>query len=139
MESGKESENSKPTKGTKKSSASKKSTVESIALTTPYAVIRTGGKQYVVTPGTKLYVERVTADVGSSLELSEVLCLKRDTNSEATIGAPLVSGASVKATVLAHERGEKVEIYKKRRRKGYTKSQGHRQELSHIQIESINS
>jgi len=133
------SEESAKSASPKRSSPTKKAPVDSISLTTPYAIVRTGGKQYVVTPGSKLYVERLTVEVGSSFELPEVLCVKRDANSEAAIGAPLVAGASVKAKVLAHERGDKVEIYKKKRRKGYTKSQGHRQEISHIQIESINT
>ncbi|HUW51309.1 MAG TPA: 50S ribosomal protein L21 [Sulfuricella sp.] len=100
-----------------------------------YAVIKTGGKQYRVAPGEKLKIEQIPADIGSEIVLDQVLMV---TDGEAvTVGTPLVSGATVKATVLAHGRGEKVQIFKMRRRKHYQKHQGHRQNYTEIRIDGI--
>jgi len=100
-----------------------------------YAVIKTGGKQYRVSAGEKLKVETLTADIGAEVVLDQVLFLG---NGEAvTVGAPLISGASVTAKVVSHGRGEKVHIYKMRRRKHYRKSQGHRQNYTEIEIVGI--
>lgn len=97
-----------------------------------YAVIKTGGKQYRVTPGEKLKVEKIDSDVGSDITLDQVLVLADGEN--VTIGAPLIAGAAVKATVVSHGRGDKVMIFKFRRRKHYRKTQGHRQSYTEIQI-----
>jgi large subunit ribosomal protein L21 len=97
-----------------------------------YAVIKTGGKQYRVTPGEKLKVEKLASDVGSDVTFDQVLVLADGEN--VTIGAPLIASASVKATVLSHGRGDKVMIFKFRRRKHYRKTQGHRQSYTEIQI-----
>ena len=102
-----------------------------------YAVVKTGGKQYRVSPGTKVTVEKLTGDVGSVIELAPVLMTSDGSNTK--IGTPILTGASVKAKIVAHEKGEKVVIYKKRRRKGYTKKQGHRQLQTIVVVESINS
>ena len=100
-----------------------------------YAVIKTGGKQYRVSAGEKLKVEQIPADIGSEIVLDEVLMLA---DGEAiTLGAPLVAGAAVTAKVLSQGRGDKVRIYKMRRRKHYRKSQGHRQNYTEIEIVGI--
>ena len=100
-----------------------------------YAVIKTGGKQYRVVAGDKLKIEQIAADVGGDVTFGEILAV--GTGSELIIGAPLVSGASIKATVVAHGRGEKVRIFKMRRRKHYQKRQGHRQNYTEVQILEI--
>lgn len=100
-----------------------------------YAVVKTGGKQYRVSSGEKLKVEQIVADVGAEIVLDQVLMVA---DGEAvTMGAPLIQGASVKAKVVAHGRGDKVLIYKMRRRKHYRKSQGHRQNYTEIEILGI--
>ena len=100
-----------------------------------YAVIKTGGKQYKVSAGEKLKVESIPADVGAEITLDQVL-LVADGDS-VTMGTPLVAGASVKATVVGHGRGEKIKIFKMRRRKHYRKTLGHRQNFTEIQINGI--
>lgn len=102
-----------------------------------YAVIRTGGKQYKVAAGGKLKVESLPAEVGSEIEINDVLMVADGDNVK--IGAPVLAGASVKATVLAHGRGDKVMIFKMRRRKHYRKTQGHRQNYTEIRIDGISS
>ena len=100
-----------------------------------YAVIKTGGKQYRVSAGEKLKVEQIPADIGAEIVLDQVLMV---TNGDAVkMGTPLVSGASVQAKVVAHGRGDKVHIFKMRRRKHYRKSQGHRQNYTEIEILGI--
>ncbi len=100
-----------------------------------YAVIKTGGKQYRVTPGEKLKVEKLVGDVGSDVVIDQVLMVADGDN--VTVGAPVVAGASVKATVVSHGRHDKVMIFKFRRRKHYRKTQGHRQDYTEIQIQQI--
>jgi large subunit ribosomal protein L21 len=100
-----------------------------------YAVIKTGGKQYRVSSGEKIKVEQIPADVGSQITLDQVLMVADGDN--VSIGAPLVAGATVQATVVAHGRGDKVHIFKMRRRKHYRKSGGHRQNYTEIQIDKI--
>ena len=100
-----------------------------------YAVVKTGGKQYLVSAGTKIKVEQLTADVGSEVTLDQVLMIAEDGNVK--LGAPLVAGAAVKAKVLSQGRGDKVRIYKMRRRKHYRKSQGHRQNFTELEITGI--
>jgi large subunit ribosomal protein L21 len=102
-----------------------------------YAVIKTGGKQYRVSAGEKLKVESLPAEVGSEVTLDQVLMVGE--GESVKVGSPLLAGASVKATVLAHGRGEKVQIFKMRRRKHYRKSQGHRQNYTEIQIATISA
>ena len=100
-----------------------------------YAVVKTGGKQYRVSAGEKLRIEQIGAEVGQEIVLDQVLLVA---DGEALkLGAPLVSGATVKAKVLGHGRGDKVQIYKLRRRKHYRKSQGHRQNYTEIEILGI--
>lgn len=102
-----------------------------------YAVIRTGGKQYRVEPNDVIEVERLPAEAGASVRIAEVLAVG---GGEATeIGSPLVEGASVAATVVEHKRGEKVVIFKKRRRKNYRRRTGHRQDLTVLRIDEISA
>ena len=100
-----------------------------------YAVVKTGGKQYRVSAGAKIKVEQLSADVGSEVTLDQVLMIAADGNVK--LGSPLLSGAAVKAKVLAHGRGDKVNIFKMRRRKHYRKQQGHRQNYTEIEILGI--
>jgi large subunit ribosomal protein L21 len=100
-----------------------------------YAVIKTGGKQYKVAAGEKLKVEQIPADVGAQVTLDQVLMVGDDAS--VRLGQPTVAGASVKATVLSHGRGEKLRIFKMRRRKHYQKHQGHRQGYTELQIDGI--
>ena len=100
-----------------------------------YAVVKTGGKQYRVSAGEKLKVEQIPADVGGEIALDQVLLVA---DGEAVmLGTPLVAGATVKAKVIGHGRGDKVRIFKMRRRKHYRKSQGHRQNYTEIEILGI--
>jgi large subunit ribosomal protein L21 len=100
-----------------------------------YAVIKTGGKQYRVAPGEKIKIEQIPADVGAQIVLDQVLMVAD--GDAVQLGNPLVSGAKVSATVLGHGRGEKVKIFKLRRRKHYQKTQGHRQNYTEIRVDSI--
>ncbi len=100
-----------------------------------YAVIKTGGKQYKVAPGEKLKVEQIPADVGAEVLLDQVLMIGE--GESVRLGQPTVAGAAVKATVVAHGRGDKVHIFKMRRRKNYHRTQGHRQNFTELKIDSI--
>lgn len=100
-----------------------------------YAVIKTGGKQYKVTAGEKIKVEQIPADVGSEITLDQVLAV--GIGEQMKFGAPLVSGAAVKVTVISHGRHDKVLIFKMRRRKHYQKRQGHRQNYTELRIDAI--
>ena len=102
-----------------------------------YAVIKTGGKQYKVAAGEKIKVEQIAADVGQVVVINEVLAV--GSGAELKIGAPLVAGASITATVVAHGRHDKVRIFKLRRRKHYKKSQGHRQNFTELEISAVNA
>ncbi|HZH57416.1 50S ribosomal protein L21 [Yanghanlia caeni] len=100
-----------------------------------YAVIKTGGKQYRVAAGQKLKIEQIPADIGQEISLDQVLSVGE--GDQIKIGTPFVSGAVVKATVLAQGRHPKVKIFKMRRRKHYRKQQGHRQNYTEVRIEAI--
>ena len=97
-----------------------------------YAVIKTGGKQYKVAAGEKIKVEQIAADVGQEIVIDQVLAVGE--GSSIKVGTPLDSGATVTVTVLSHGRGDKVRIFKMRRRKHYQKRQGHRQNFTELQI-----
>ena len=97
-----------------------------------YAVIKTGGKQYKVAAGEKIKVEQIAADVGQEIVIDQVLAVGN--GAELKVGTPLVAGASVKATVVAQGKHDKVRIFKLRRRKHYKKSQGHRQTYTELEI-----
>ena len=100
-----------------------------------YAVVKTGGKQYKVSVGEKLKVEQIPAELDSQIELTEVLMIAD--GESVKVGAPFIEGAKVTAKVVAHGRGEKVRIFKMRRRKHYQKRQGHRQNFTQIEIVAI--
>ncbi|MFC0409775.1 50S ribosomal protein L21 [Roseomonas elaeocarpi] len=100
-----------------------------------YAVIRTGGKQYRVTPNSVLIVEKLEAEPGSTVTFQDVLAIGGDAG--LTLGAPTVAGASITATVLEQKRGEKVIIFKKRRRQNSRRKNGHRQHMTVLRIGDI--
>jgi large subunit ribosomal protein L21 len=100
-----------------------------------YAVIKTGGKQYRVAPGEKIKIEQIPADVGSQITIDQVLMVGE--GESVKVGNPLVAGATVTATVVSHGRGEKVRIFKLRRRKHYQRTQGHRQNYTEIRVDAI--
>lgn len=100
-----------------------------------YAIIRTGGKQYKVQSGEQLRVEALDGEIGAKVSFGEVLLV--GAGDSVKVGAPLVAGAKVNATVLGHGRGEKVKIFKLRRRKHYQKQAGHRQNYTELRIDAI--
>jgi large subunit ribosomal protein L21 len=100
-----------------------------------YAVIKTGGKQYKVAAGEKIKVEQIAADVGQEIVIDQVLAV--GSGADLKIGTPLVEGATVKATVVAQGRHDKVRIFKMRRRKHYQKHQGHRQNYTELEISAV--
>ncbi|MDR2738134.1 MAG: 50S ribosomal protein L21 [Puniceicoccales bacterium] len=100
------------------------------------AVIRAQGKQFTVVEGDVLFLDRyANSSAGDEVLIDEILLLGE--GPDAKVGTPLVSGASVKAKILENKRAKKVMVFKKKRRKGYQRKRGHRQELSVIRIESI--
>ena len=100
-----------------------------------FAVVKTGGKQYRLSVGEKLKIEQIAAEPGQVVALAEVLAV--GSGETITLGTPVVAGATVHATVLRHGRGDKVRIFKMRRRKHYQKRQGHRQWFTEIYISEI--
>ncbi len=100
-----------------------------------YAVIRSGGKQARVAPGDTLRLEKLDGAVGDSVELAEVLLLGDE--GEPKVGTPLVDGAKVRGTILAQGRGEKITVFKMKRRKGYRRKNGHRQSYTEVRIDAI--
>ncbi|WP_088345742.1 MULTISPECIES: 50S ribosomal protein L21 [Rhodomicrobium] len=100
-----------------------------------YAVIRTGGKQYKVAPDDLLVIEKIPGEAGDIVEFGEVLMLAGD--GEPQVGAPLISGATVAAELVDQHRGEKIIIFKKKRRQNYRRRNGHRQYLSTVRITEI--
>jgi large subunit ribosomal protein L21 len=102
-----------------------------------YAIVEIAGQQFKVSKDLKVYVNRLTNEEGSKVSFDKVLLL--DDNGTITLGAPAVEGASVEAKVLQHLKGDKVIVFKKKRRKGYKKRNGHRQYLTQIVIEGISA
>jgi len=100
-----------------------------------YAVVQTGGKQYRVQAGDVLEVERLDGDVGAKVTLSSVMAMSN--GSELVVGAPEIDGAAVVAEILEQFRGKKVVAFKKKKRKGYHRKVGHRQELTKLKVEAI--
>lgn len=100
-----------------------------------YAIVDIAGQQFKVEKDNKIYVNRLHADEGASLTLDKVLLV--DNDGSVKIGSPYVDGVVVKATVLEHLKGKKVIVFKMKRRKGYSKKNGHRQFLTQIKIEEI--
>lgn len=102
-----------------------------------YAVIKTGGKQYRVVEDETLKIESIDGDVGGAIVLDKVLMVGN--GDKISVGQPLLSGATVKATIIANGRHDKVTIFKMRRRKHYQKHQGHRQNFTEIRIDGISA
>lgn len=100
-----------------------------------YAIVEIAGKQFRVTKDQKIYAPLMAGDEGSSVEFDKVLLT--DADGDVNIGAPLLSGVKVSGKILGHVKGDKVIIFKKKRRKGYKKTQGHRQKFTQILIQDI--
>ena len=100
-----------------------------------YAIVNIAGQQLKVAKDQKVVVNRMEGEEGKKLEFSDVLLV--DDNGKVKVGAPVLKGASVSAKIVTHKRGDKVIIFKKKRRKGYQKHSGHRQDLTVLQIEGI--
>ncbi len=100
-----------------------------------YAIVDIAGHQFKITKDQKLFVHRLEGEIGSKVSFDKVLLI--DNDSKVTVGTPSISGAAVSATVIEHLKGDKVLVFKKKRRKGYKKLNGHRQYLSRIQITDI--
>ncbi len=101
-----------------------------------YAVIKTGGKQYRVSEGDRIRVEKLPGDVGAELTFDEILMVGGD---KVAVGAPLVSGASVKAKIVAQDRAKKIIVFKYRRRKNYRRKTGHRQPFTELLITGLSA
>jgi large subunit ribosomal protein L21 len=101
-----------------------------------YAVFQTGGKQFRAEPGTRIRVPTLDVEPGASVTFDHVL-LAGDGGEKVFVGAPTVEGASVKAEVIRHGRGDKVIVFKRKRRKGYRRKQGHRQNFTEVRIDEI--
>jgi len=102
-----------------------------------YAIVEIAGQQFKVSKDQKVFVHRLASEEGSKVTFDKVMLL--DDNGAVTIGAPAIDGASVEAKVLQHLKGDKVIVFKKKRRKGYKKKNGHRQSLTQIVIEGISA
>ena len=100
-----------------------------------HAIIETGGKQYKVTEGDTLFIEKLEAEAGQAITFDKVLAILD--GDKATFGAPVVEGASVAATVVKNGKGKKVRIFKYNPKKGYRKRQGHRQPYTKVEISKI--
>ncbi len=101
-----------------------------------YAVIQTGGKQYRAEPGQTLWVEKLPGNAGDQVTFDQVLLVAAD-DKDVAVGMPIVAGAKVTAQIVEQGLGEKLVVFKFRRRKNYVRRNGHRQELTAIKIESI--
>jgi large subunit ribosomal protein L21 len=100
-----------------------------------FAVVKTGGKQYRVAPGDVVLVERLQGEEGQAIKLDNVLMISD--GGKVTVGAPMVAGAAVEAVIKAQTRGEKIIVFKKKRRQGYRRKNGHRQDLTLLTITSV--
>jgi len=100
-----------------------------------YAILDVNNRQYKVKQGQEIYVDLQTAEVGDNLKFNKVLLA--DNDGAVTVGTPLLANASVSASVLAHLKGDKVIVFKKKRRKGYRVKNGHRQQYTKVRIDSI--
>lgn len=100
-----------------------------------YAIVTIAGQQFKVEEGNQIFVHRLDANTGDQISIDQVLLIDKD--GATTIGTPLVPGASIKATVLDQVKGDKVIVFKKKRRKGYRVKNGHRQQFTKISIDSI--
>ena len=100
-----------------------------------FAIVEIAGQQFKVEKGAKIYVHRLESEEGSAVDFENVLLV--DNDGDVKVGAPAVEGAKVSAKVLSHVKGDKVIVFKKKRRKGYKKKNGHRQQFTQIQVEDI--
>ena len=100
-----------------------------------YAIIRTGGKQYQVSQGDRLRVEKIEGQVGDTVELDQVLMVVDDENIQ--VGTPLLSETKIKATIAEQGKAKKIIVFKKKRRKGYRLKKGHRQQYTALTIDEI--
>jgi large subunit ribosomal protein L21 len=100
-----------------------------------YAIVNIAGQQFKVQKDQQIVVHRLTGEEGKKLEFNDVVMV--DNGGKIKVGVPAVKGASVSAKIIGHMRGDKVIVFKKKRRKGYQKQNGHRQDLTRIQIENI--
>ena len=112
-----------------------KSERDSLKVKSMYAIVDIAGQQFKVEKGQEVFVHRLEGDEGAKMEFDKVLLV--DNKGKVTVGTPNVEGASVTAKIVSHLRGDKVIVFKKKRRKGYQKSNGHRQDLSKVLIEKI--
>ena len=119
-----------------KAATPKKKSGKTVSSDSSYAVIRTGGKQYQVTAGSLLRVEKIDGNVGDSIELSDVLAVFD--GDDMKIGQPTVEGASVTARIVEQGKAKKVIVFKKKRRKGYRVKRGHRQPYTALEVGGIN-
>ena len=101
-----------------------------------YAIIKTGGKQYTVSAGDQVMVEKLEGNVGDRVELDEVLLVASE--DAVTVGKPVVEGATVAATIIEQGKHRKIKVFKKKRRKGYRLMKGHRQPYTALKIADIN-
>ena len=100
-----------------------------------YAVIKTGGKQYKVSEGDVLNFEKIEGDKGATVSFDEVLLISKD--EDVKVGTPFVEGAKVVGEIISQIRGPKITVFKMKRRKGYSKKTGHRQDLTNLKIKEI--
>ena len=100
-----------------------------------YAIVEIAGQQFKVQKDQKIYVHRLNSEAGSKLNFDKVMLI--EDNGKITLGAPVISGAKVSAEVIDHVKGDKVIVFKKKRRKGYQKSNGHRQQFTALSITKI--
>ena len=100
-----------------------------------FAIVTIAGQQFKVTEGQEIFVHQLDAEEGAKMNFDDVLFV--DNDGKAQVGTPNVKGASVSATVLGHVKGDKVIVFKKKRRKGFQKMNGHRQQFTQIQVETI--
>ncbi|MCK4846741.1 MAG: 50S ribosomal protein L21 [Deltaproteobacteria bacterium] len=100
-----------------------------------YAVVKTGGKQYTVSKGDSFRVEKLLGEVGATVELKDVVAVGE--GKDLKVGTPLVDGASILCEITEQDRGKKIVVFKKKRRKGYTKKQGHRQDFTALIVKDI--
>lgn len=104
-----------------------------------YAVIQTGGKQYRVEPGKTIVVEKLVGDKGTQIVFDQVLLVSSGDGGSVTVGKPTVSGAKVTGEIVEQTRGDKLVVFKFRRRKNYVRRNGHRQDLTVVKVAEINA
>ncbi len=102
-----------------------------------YAIVETGGKQYKISPGDTINVEKLPAEIGEVVSIDQVLMVSDE--EKLRVGTPYLNDAEVKVKVLDHGRGKKIKVFKLKRRKQYRRTQGHRQDFTRIKVESISA